>query len=495
MLSLKTRMTLTTKRSLCHKGKPTGLLRYITAIFTLGTVIYPVIGYTNTACPAVIPAKLYWHAGSALNITLDVQGNLSKPSLSLQEISSRAVALSLAQGNADSYTRTSSLDGSESAICYQITYNGNIVPNAGGGGTNCGAGIGVSRIYWGCPANYTLSGAGCFLNNPNVSACSSQEDESGAPDFCPVGNPVNQATGNKYQIETDYISSGPHPLIFQRFYNSKDNGPGSNIRSNWRSTFDRSVYITSTISDSFTQAIVNRQDGKSYFFTLNDNTWVPSPHVIGALVHLMDGAGNITGWQYTNSDGDIETFNADGKLTSITNRSGIVQVLTYDAFGRLSSVTDSLNRNLALTYDNSNRLLTLTDPAGGIYTYSGDTITYPDGKSRTYLYNEPAYTQNSDLPYALTGVIDENGNRYATWYYDPQGRAISSEHAGGVGKISLIYNDDGTGSTTVTDALGTARTYSFLPSLVSSKTPASPNPAPVAAGACKLNCVTSLGLL
>lgn len=99
----------------------------------------------------------------------------------------------------------------------------------------------------------------------------------------------------------------------------------------------------------------------------------------------------------------------------------------------------------------------LTDPAGGVYRYTYDvnknltSVTYPDGSSKTYHY------ENASLPQALTGITDENGSRFATYTYDAQGRATSSEHAGGAERVSLVYNADGT--TTVTDALNTARTH------------------------------------
>ncbi|WBI25779.1 hypothetical protein PALA23_02677 [Pseudomonas aeruginosa] len=67
--------------------------------------------------------------------------------------------------------------------------------------------------------------------------------------------------------------------------------------------------------------------------------------------------------------------------------------------------------------------------------------------------------ENSQNPRLLTGITDENGARYATWTYDDQGRAISSEHANGAEKVSLAYNDDG--STTVTNEYGKQATYRF----------------------------------
>jgi YD repeat-containing protein len=60
---------------------------------------------------------------------------------------------------------------------------------------------------------------------------------------------------------------------------------------------------------------------------------------------------------------------------------------------------------------------------------------------------------------ALTGITDEEGVRYATYDYDSEGRAISSEHAGGVDDFSVTYNSDGT--VTTTNALGKETTYTF----------------------------------
>ena len=37
----------------------------------------------------------------------------------------------------------------------------------------------------------------------------------------------------------------------------------------------------------------------------------------------------------------------------------------------------------------------------------------------------------------LLSITDENGNRFATYSYDIQGRAVSTEHAGGAGRVSL----------------------------------------------------------
>jgi YD repeat-containing protein len=149
--------------------------------------------------------------------------------------------------------------------------------------------------------------------------------------------------------------------------------------------------------------------------------------------------------------------------------------------GLLIRVTDSAGNNLLLGYDNAGRIVKATDPSGGQYTYtyggpptSGNltSVKYPDGKTRTYLYGEAANvsaTPNAGVSYAhaLTGIIDENGTRYASWTYDAAGRATSSEHGAfgsGIDHVGLVYtapDANGNSTTAVTDPRGNIRTYTF----------------------------------
>jgi len=85
---------------------------------------------------------------------------------------------------------------------------------------------------------------------------------------------------------------------------------------------------------------------------------------------------------------------------------------------------------------------------------SSATSTYGDKvATRRYYYDD---LRGRNL---LTGITDERGQRYATWSYDAEGRAISSEHAGGADRVEVTYNDDG--SSTVTNELGKKATYRF----------------------------------
>ncbi|MFJ2988646.1 DUF6531 domain-containing protein [Collimonas sp. NPDC087041] len=286
------------------------------------------------------------------------------------------------------------------------------------------------------------------------------------------GNPINHGNGNKRQLESDYLSVLDHGLQLQRTYNGNSTRNGR-YGARWSSTYERMIQTNSAFPN---KAGVQRDDGKILTFTI-DGVYRPDVDVSDSLTRQANDIGNTIGWQYrVAADQSLENYDAVGKLLSITSREGWVQTLIYsDAStpatvapqsGLLLRVTDQFGRQLNFTYDSSSRVSQMTDPTGRTVGYSYDSnnnlasVTYQDGKTRTYAYNEPAYTAGANLPTALTGIIDENNVRFATFNYDSSGRGVSTEHAGGVEKYSIGYTQPGSQST-VTDPLGTVRTYAF----------------------------------
>jgi len=117
----------------------------------------------------------------------------------------------------------------------------------------------------------------------------------------------------------------------------------------------------------------------------------------------------------------------------------------------------------------------MVDPGGNITRYSYDNynlnkVTYPDNTpeilsdnpQKTYVYGELSNTSNISQPNALTGIIDENNVRYSTYKYNSDGKAVSTEHAGGVDKYQLTY---GTNSTSVSDPLNQVYVNNFQSTL------------------------------
>jgi YD repeat-containing protein len=209
------------------------------------------------------------------------------------------------------------------------------------------------------------------------------------------------------------------------------------------------------------------------------------------LVRLFDAASKPIGWLLTDPDGSVEAYSIDGRLLSITAADGRTSTLTYSngnrsggmvlvplgdprtlalPYGILTQVTDSLGRTLKFAYDDRIRLAKVTTPANQEIVYGYDaagnlaSVTYPDGHTRQYLYNEPALTSGVSLPYAITGLIDENGVRLGSYAYDSVGRVVQSQWWADAARTraadpsAFSYS---TSATTVTDGLGAARTYNF----------------------------------
>ena len=111
-------------------------------------------------------------------------------------------------------------------------------------------------------------------------------------------------------------------------------------------------------------------------------------------------------------------------------------------------------------------LNTLTTPDNLVLTFSYDspaadtsrllTVSYSTSPqtSQTYVY------ENAGLPLALTGVVDEDGTRFATWTYDAFARGLTTQLGSGADLSTITYND-ADGSRIVTNALGVVDAYTF----------------------------------
>jgi YD repeat-containing protein len=362
-------------------------------------------------------------------------------------------------------------------------------------------GIGVSTpgpstlaTFQGTPVSCT--GLGLLpAGAPTPPQCSRVGSPKDAGPPCPAcGNPVNPGTGNKFQAETDLQEPGAGSLSLTRYYNSALEAYDGRLGGHWQHTYTRRL-----LTDAGTHATYYQADGKQLVFTLQTGAWVGDADVPDILTEFKDSNQIPTGWTLRRAaNDDLESYDASGNLVAIQTRNGLTQSLTYtdgtngatsgnggfvlDAAGNpttavlqlglLLRVADNFGRTLTFGYDQFSHIVKITDPAGGVflYGYSAQTsltnltsVTYPDGHQRTYQYNESAQTGGANLPYALTGITDENGARFATFSYDSSGRAIQTVHdAGGsnADRYLLTYTTPGV-QTTITDPLGTQRTYGF----------------------------------
>jgi YD repeat-containing protein len=258
-----------------------------------------------------------------------------------------------------------------------------------------------------------------------------------------VGNPINPAIGNKFQREPDFVDEDGE-LAFIRFYNG--------LEGAW--THSYSAFLG--VSDN--SATLMFDDGRTALFALVGTVWTGQGPELGSLTKT----GST--WTYSSPDNQTFVFNSQGQLTSVTAATGLRQTLAYgmdNEFRTVVTVKDSRGHALSWTEDYNGYLSQMV--AGGVsvaYSYSPTSQLTSATKTvgaksttRSYVY------EDARNPMLLTGIIDERGVRFATWSYDEQGRAVTSQHAGGVEKTTVEYIDDAT--TRVTNALGHRVTYTF----------------------------------
>lgn len=274
---------------------------------------------------------------------------------------------------------------------------------------------------------------------------------------CPrAGNPINIATGNKYQKETDLSLTGPGMYMgFTRYYNShgEDNGP---MGYGWTHTYSENITI-----DGVT-AVLEQADGREVHFLETPEGLYISDTGKSRVVEPVTG-----GYKLTEPNGIEKLFDFNDndvyRLTAITDKNNNTQTLGYNtSTGKLEYAEDNFGSRLDFVY-NSNRIQTLTTPVGDFtYSYDGNGnltgVIKPDTTTLTYLYEDTTQDVHN-----LTGIINENGIRSGTYAYDAEDRAISSEGAIASGetigykRVTIAYTGDYTRD--VTDSLGNTRSY------------------------------------
>jgi RHS repeat-associated protein len=296
-----------------------------------------------------------------------------------------------------------------------------------------------------------------------------------------VGDPIDTAMGNQTEHEVDYQGGAGTPLQFVRDYNYAGAiaGPGTPLGAvgqGWSHTYERRLWF---YPGGAVRAL--RPDGNHRVFTFANGQYQEYGTAVDRLVALQSG-GTTTGWEFIGSDDTEEFYDTLGSLLSITYRGGASVSMTYSTTsnpgnmpaGLLISVADNFGHQLSFTYNSQGEIATMTDPGGAVYTYTYSpeplltTVEYPDSSSRQYVYNESAETGGANIVYALTGIIDENGGRYATIQYSGNGQAVASQLAGGVDQYQLdiytvmgyIYNGQ-EAEGYYTDPLGTQEAYYY----------------------------------
>ncbi len=302
-------------------------------------------------------------------------------------------------------------------------------------------------------------GLQCYYPRTDIS---SPADAKSTCSETEVGNPINCATGVKTQTETDYRGSGADPLLFQRTYVSHDRREGG-ITGKWKTIDDLKLDVLPEIPGAYPpQLRITFSNGNRIHFTEAQGRWNADKAHKGYII--QEGLD----WVYITNAGVRYYFDPEGFLQAREQRNGLRTSYTRyadgPAAGKIHTISNPFGKTLQLQYDDQGRLSVMIDPANQTYQYSYDDqgrlthVTYPDDTPsddtdnpvRAYLYENDIYLR------ALTGIIDENGDRYATWAY-ANNAAILSEHADSAERVQLNYIDKNT--TEVTFVTGQDKQY------------------------------------
>ncbi len=352
------------------------------------------------------------------------------------------------------------------------------------GGIACGGSLGVDEYICTDGAVWNIAQKACLIN-PCADG-ESYDEHTGQclpsakqPDCPKSENPISFLTGYKYKQQTD-IPTSVHNLGFQRYYRSGAvYGLDTVFGGYWRHQYEQRIKLHPLGQE----LVVITANGRQIPFHKTGAAWTGDTDSTSTLTELFDASSNRIGWQHHTSNNQIEQYNAQGQITSITYLNGNKLTFDYaldqtsggdDNTLTLDKVTDASGHSIQFAY--TGHLLTRIIDQDGLtyrYEYNSDNhlnkVIYPDdtpqdntdNPSRIYHY------EDTNHPALVTGITDETGQRTDTWIYDAQGRAISSEKGSSGSGISLTtvdytYMDDPTDPrVTVTNALGKQTTFHY----------------------------------
>jgi RHS repeat-associated protein len=256
-----------------------------------------------------------------------------------------------------------------------------------------------------------------------------------------TGHPVDIATGRVLTEAVDFSMSGPLPLVFERNYFSSWSHRDGPLGPGWSHSLDLRLWFEGDL------AVFQNAEGQEIVFLLPDrartlevNQEVYEPISGNTLSRTRDG------WQIVTPEGLVHTLHPFGDVMRVvrTTKRNTKVGLTYDydAEGRLTSVTDCGGRTVKLEYDSSGRLQRLLGPepvrsdewiavVEYAYTPEGLLAEVHDslGHATQYEYDGALMVQETD----------RNGVAFF-WTYDGRGTGARCVRTWGQSNGEVIYN-------------------------------------------------------
>jgi YD repeat-containing protein len=187
---------------------------------------------------------------------------------------------------------------------------------------------------------------------------------------CPVGDPIDCATGNLSEEQTDISIGGRGPgLRVMRSYNSLAAAEATTSGLwgyGWTGPYSSHLEINTGAAT----ATVFQENGSDVVFFKSGSTYAPASWVQATLAE--SGSDYI----YTLPDQSKLEFNSSGQLLKETERNGNSNTMTYNGSKQLEKVSDEDSRLLTFKYNGGGEVESVTDPMSHVveYAYSSGNL-------------------------------------------------------------------------------------------------------------------------
>lgn len=301
--------------------------------------------------------------------------------------------------------------------------------------------------------------------------------EQGAPGYS-LGNPVMVASGAKVQGETDVVGITSTSLRVERTYRAfRSSFKNTSGGRGWSFGFERVFVIANQRNDGRPTSIVGVGGDGTYFEFAWNATAQKYQSVYDKTATLEALTVSYDDWLLT-YQGQADRYqkrmiegNARFVLVKSQKLEGATQNYTYKpGTVLLQDIADERGRTLTVAWGPNNQVESISSLEGSVhYEYDSPWGHYPSFGQASRLIavhyldslgapfgSKQYHYEDTYSHFLLTGITDENGNRFASYAYDSNGRTVLSEHANGANRYSFAYPDNN--SRVITDPLGAQRT-------------------------------------
>ncbi len=319
------------------------------------------------------------------------------------------------------------------------------------------------------------------------------------------GNPIQISDSRKVQLNTDVIGRGTMPVILTREYkyggvenrytglfgrqgvsNIDDLGM-SVIEGSWTNPAivslirysgeqliltKKYVEVESTQETEDTQAYqlearwFDKNDSEVHFYqsSTNSNQWNLVEGGFTEVYNNIGDEGVLKSIKHDPSGEKIDFLydaNEPTRIRTLSHNNGDKLSFTYNSQGYIKTVSLPSYENFYYTYNSYGDLIKLSTPKNDSDTQ--DTSNQDTRNVEEFLYEELG--QNGSP--LMTGILDKNGDRFATWEWEYASRAIKSYHGNNQEVFKIIetkqvHNTPYQKRTVLTEnALGKRTTYTF----------------------------------